>query len=126
MPLTEAGRNHLAAAAIGEAVTAFNNANAHIGVGDSTAVFAATQTDLQAATNKLRKAMDATFPTRSVNVLTFRSTFATTDANFAWAEWGTFNAATGQTMLNRKVEALGTKTSAQSWQITATLTLTAA
>lgn len=126
MPLTNAGRNHIAGALIGEALTSFANANAHIGVGDSTAVFDATHTDLQAATNKLRKPMDATYPTRVTNVLTFRSTFATTDANFAWAEWGTFNAGAAGTMLNRKVEALGTKTSAQSWQITATLTLTAA
>jgi hypothetical protein len=29
-------------------------------------------------------------------------------------------------MLNRKVEALGTKTAAQSWQLTVTLTVTAA
>ncbi len=125
MPLTNAGRDFIATDIIGETVTEFNNANAQIGVGDSTTVFAATQTDLQAVTNKLRKAMEATYPTRAVNVLTFRSLFATTEANFAWAEWGVFNAATAGTMLNRKVEALGTKTSAQSWQITTSLTVTA-
>ncbi|MGH7391437.1 MAG: hypothetical protein ACREM3_18550 [Candidatus Rokuibacteriota bacterium] len=126
MALTNAGRDHLSADLIGEAVTEFNNANAHLGVGDSTAVFAATQTDLQAATNKLRKAMDATFPTRAVNVLTFRATFGTAEANFAWAEWGVFNAATVGVMLNRKVEALGTKNSSQSWELSASLTVTAA
>jgi len=126
MPLTDAGRNHLVQAGIGAAVTAFNNANSHIGVGDSTTAFAAGQTDLQAASNKLRKAMDATFPSGGSNVITFRSTFGTSDANFAWQEWGIFNASSSGTMLSRKVESLGTKTSAQTWQFTATLTFTTA
>lgn len=118
MALTNAGRNLLAAAAIGEAYTAFNNANAYIGVGDSTTVFNAAQTDLQAATNKLRKAMDSTYPTIATNVVTFRATFGTSDANFAWEEVAALNASTGGTMLNRVVSSLGTKTSAQSWQLT--------
>jgi hypothetical protein len=126
MALTNAGRDHIAQDLVGEAVTEFNNAGAHLGVGDSTAAFAATQTDLQAATNKLRKAMEATYPTRATNVLTFRSLFGTGDANFAWQEWGVFNAASAGVMLSRKVESLGTKTSAQSWQLTATITVTAA
>lgn len=121
---TTAFRNHLAQAAIGEAVTAFDNSNAYLGVGDSTTAFAAGQTDLQAATNKLRKAMDSTYPQRSTNVLTFRSTFATGDANFAWEEWAVFNASSSGTMMSRKVESLGTKTSAQSWQLTAAITIT--
>lgn len=126
MALTNAGRDQLAAEAIGESPTPFNNANAHLGVGDSTAAFAATQTDLQAASNKVRKAMDATYPTRATNVVTARSTFGSSDANFAWAEWAFFNASSAGTMLNRKVEALGTKASPQVWQFTATLTFAAA
>lgn len=121
---TNAFRDFLAQAAIGEAVTAFNNANAYIGAGDSTAAFAAGQTDLQAATNKFRKAMDATYPQRASNVLTFRSTFGTSEGNFAWEEWGIFNASSAGTMMSRKVEPLGTKTSAQTWQMTATITIT--
>lgn len=126
MALTNAGRNHIATTLIGEAVTSFANANANIGVGDSTTAFDATHTDLQAASNKVRQAMEATYPTRATNVLTFRSLFATGSANFAWQEWAVFNASSAGTMLSRKVESLGTKTSAQSWQITATLTVTAA
>lgn len=126
MPLTTAGRNHIAQVIIAEAVTGFNNANAYLGVGDSTTAFSAAHTDLQAATNKLRKAMDATYPQRSTNVLTFRSTFATGDANFAWEEVGVFNASSAGVMLSRKVESLGTKTSAQSWELTATVTVNAA
>ena len=126
MALTEAMRNLILADVLGESVNEFNNANAHIGVGDSTTAFAAGQTDLQAAANKFRKAMDATYPQRSVNVATFRSTFGTAEANFAWQECGVFNASSGGTMFNRKVESLGTKASTQSWQFTVTLTLAAA
>lgn len=126
MSMTNAYRDYVAQQSIGEAVTAFNNANANIGVGDSSTAFAAGQTDLQAAANKLRKGMEAGYPTRSANVLTFRSLFSTAEANFAWNEWAVFNAAAAGTMMNRKVEALGTKTSAQSWQLTVTNTLNAA
>lgn len=115
----------------GQALTYFNNAQAAIGVGDSNTAAAATQTNLQAASNKLRKAMDATYPmhtdatTSGAASIVFRSTFATGDANFAWQEWGVFNSAVDATgrMLNRKVESLGTKTSAATWQFTVTLTL---
>lgn len=112
-----------------QTLTYFNNGNAYLGVGDSTTAEAATQTDLQAATNKLRKAMDATYPshtdatTSGAATITFKSTFATTDANFAWQEWGLFNGSSGGRMLNRKVSSLGTKTSAASWVFTVTLTL---
>lgn len=103
--------------------TPYTNGNAHIGVGDSSTAAGTSQTDLQAASNKLRKAMDATYPTVSNGVYTFRSTFATGDANFAWAEWAVFNASATGRMLNRAVASLGTKTSAQSWQFTVTITI---
>jgi hypothetical protein len=102
--------------------TAYNNANAYIGVGDSTTAFAVGQTDLQAATNKLRKAMDVTFPSRSGQVMSWKSTFASGDANFAWEEAGIFNASTGGTMLCRKVQAMGTKVSGTTWTLTYTIT----
>ncbi|MDE2100094.1 MAG: hypothetical protein KGL39_22760 [Patescibacteria group bacterium] len=110
-------------ALIGTAITVFSNANAVIGVGDGTTAAAAGDTDLS-GTNKLRKAMDATYPSISTNTVTFHSTFATTDANFAWNEWGVFNAASGATsMLNHKVTSLGTKPNTQSWVMTVTLSL---
>jgi len=123
MPLTNAGRNFMAGALTGHEATLFNNANAKIGVGDSTTAFATTQTDLVAATNKLRKAMDATFPTRATNVLTFKSTFGGSEANFAWNEWAVFNAASAGTMLNRVVEYNGTKLSGQTWIFQVDLTV---
>lgn len=123
MPMTTQMRDFYQQAAIGEAVTAFNNANARIGAGDSSAAFATSQTDLQAATNKIRKGMEAGYPQRTNNVLTLRASFGTSEANFAWNEWGVFNAASGGVMMNRKVEALGTKASGATWMITVTLTL---
>lgn len=106
------------------AVTAFSNANANIGVGDSTAAFALTQTDLQAASNKLRVAMDASFPNTPVlGVEQWRSTFTSAQANYAWQEFAIFNANAAGTMLNRALSVQGTKTSGQSWQILYQITL---
>ena len=107
---------------IGAAGTAFSNANAHIGVGDSSTAAAAGQTDLQAATNKLRKAMEATFPSRSGTTLTFKASFGGSEANFAWAEWAVFNDDTAGEMLNRKVQSFGTKASG-TWTLTVTVTI---
>lgn len=107
---------------IGAGGTVFSNANAHVGVGDSTTAAAAGQTDLQAATNKLRKAMEATFPSRSGQTLTFKSVFGSGDANFDWEEWAIFNAAAAGTMLNRKVQDFGTK-STGTWTLTVTVTI---
>lgn len=124
MPLVNSGLTDLVKAGLGEAITLFNNANSYIGVGggaSSTTAYAATQTDLQGAT-KFRKAMDATYPQRSGLVVTYRSTFGTADANQVWNEWAVFNASTAGTMLCRKQEAMGTKTSAEVWVATATLT----
>jgi hypothetical protein len=114
----------------GQTLTYFNNAQAAIGVGDSSTAQAATQTDLQAATNKLRKGMDATYPQHTDGVVVgaasviYRSSFLTGEANWVWNEWALFNSSTAATgrMLNRKVQALGTKTSG-TWQLTVTLSL---
>lgn len=123
MPLTNAGRDFFAQAAMNDTPTFFDNSNARLGAGDSNTAFAASQTDLQASSNKLRKAMEATYPQRAGNVLTFRSLFGTSEGNFAWNEWGLFNAAAAGVMLCRKVEDLGTKASTQSWQMTAEITV---
>ena len=124
MALVDLARDLIADALLGgSSYTKFNSANAHLGVGDSSAAFASSQTDLQAATNKTRKSMDATYPSRSANVLTFRATFGTGDANYAWNERGIVNASSSGQMLSRKVISLGTKTSSASWQLTCTDTV---
>ena len=120
MALTTAGVNFLAQAAIGQG-TFFNAANARLGVGNGTTAFAVGQTDLQGS-SKFRKGMDAGYPNISAPTVTFKTTFAQSEANFAWAEWGVFNAATGGVMLNRVVESNGTKQSNQTWVLEVAIT----
>lgn len=122
MGLLNVYRDHLAKTTIGEAVTPFDNANAYIGVGNSTTAYATTQTDLVGA-SKTRKGMEAGYPQRSANALTFRAVFGTGDANHAWNEWIVANASIAGTAMNRKVESLGTKTNAEIKTFTATITL---
>lgn len=127
MALTTLGAVEIAKASIGEVgFVPLTGSNAYLGVGDSNTAFSAGQTDLQAASNKLRKAMESTYPTRSSNQLVFRSLFGTSDANYAWQEHGVFNASTAGIMWSRKVESLGTKANTQSWQLTVTVTVAAA
>ena len=101
------------------APTAFSNAAARLGVGDSSTAEAATQTALQAATNKTYKAMAATYPQVSAQTISFQSVFGSADANYTWAEFTVDN---GVTALNRKVSAQGTKASGQTWTLTLNLT----
>lgn len=123
MALTTAGRDVIAAMILGEATTDFNAANARLGVGTSSTAFSAAQTDLQAS--GVRKAMDAGYPQRSTNVLTFQATFVEAEANQAWNEWAVFNSSSGATMLSRRVEAFGTKPSSEQWRLQVSLTLIA-
>lgn len=123
MPLTNAGRDFIAAAITGNGSPNLINASTgYLGVGDSNTAFAVGQTDLQAASNKHREVLDGA-PGVSGNVITLVSTFESADANFAWQEFGVFNNSSGGTMLTRKVESLGTKTSAAEWELTVTLTV---
>lgn len=102
--------------------TAFNNANSYIGVGNGTTATSAAHTDLQGA-SKTRKAMNSTFPSRASQTVTWKSDFATGDANYSWEEMAVFNAAAAGTMLARAlVSSPFTKTS--SLAITATYTRT--
>lgn len=122
--LVNVGIQNMLDALIGTAITAFSNANARIGVGDSATAAAASQTDLQAATNKLRKAMDATFPSRAAQTMTWKSSFTSGEANWVWNEWAIFSGVTPNVgMLNRKVESLGTKTTG-TWTLQADVTIT--
>lgn len=114
----------------GTGVDAFSSNNAAIGVGDSSTAESATQTDLLGA-NRARKGMDPGFPVHTdstaiaSNTVQFRATFDPAEANFEWHEIGVFNNPTlGQgRMLNRRVQDMGEKTSAASWQVTVEITL---
>jgi len=107
---------------------AWGNTNAYLGVGTSTVAEAATQTDLQAG--GFYKAMNATFPSRSAQTVTFQSDFTSTEANQAWQEWSVAAGATvasgagfttGTTNLNRKVSSLGTKATG-TWTLSGQVT----
>lgn len=105
--------------------TALDASNAYLGVGDSSTAAVATQTGLQASTNKLYKGMDSGYPQfGSDQKLTLKSTFGPNDANFAWEEWTIANGNSDAAVnLNRKVESKGTKPQGEVWTLTAVLTL---
>jgi hypothetical protein len=108
---------------------AYNAANAFVGVGASVTAEAATQTDLQ--TTPFYKAMNATFPSRSSQTVSWQSDFTSAEANIVWNEWSVSAGATtasgagftvGTTNLNRKVQSLGTKTTG-TWTLTGQVTI---
>ncbi len=106
--------------------TAYSNANAYLGVGDSTNAVLVSQTDLQASSNKAYAAMDSTYPLAPSNgVEVFRATFTSLVANYAWNEFAVFNGNNPPTakMLNRSLSTQGSKTAGQSWQLLYTITL---
>jgi hypothetical protein len=104
--------------------TKFDNTNAQLGVGDSNTAEAATQTDLQATTNKAYVGMMSGYPTYGTNQMaTWKASFDANTANYAWNEFVVRNGATALKCLNRKVSAQGTKTSGQVWELTLQITL---
>jgi len=111
----------LAASVCGATEAVTIGAAATIGVGDSATAAVATQTDLQAAVNKTYKAMEAGYPTSTIQKATFKSSFGSADANYAWQEW-VVKQATSLVCLNRKVESLGTK-STGTWTLEVDITL---
>lgn len=112
----------------------FNNGNASIGVSTSNTAAAASQTNLQ-GTAQYWKGMEATYPTHTTGTgstanhnISFRAVYSTAMANFAWNEWAIGNStnstgANTQRVLNRKVQSLGTKSTAATWTFTVTLSL---
>jgi len=132
--LTTAGLTRITSLINGAGGQALTNTATRIGVGNSTTVFSAAHTDLQAAagsSNRYFMPMDSTYPSTAAGVITARATFASADGNFAWQEWcldiGTPTVTAGTTvnacMVNRKVASLGTKASGASWVFTTTITL---
>jgi hypothetical protein len=111
--------------------------NTHVGlaVGNSATADAIGDSDLGGA-SKRYNAMDATFPTVSNGVITFKATYASGEAEFAWDEYGVvvpntttaFAAGAAKpasyVLLNRKAPAaLGTKGAGTSWALTVTITI---
>lgn len=75
--------------------------------------------------NRFRRPMDATYPSRASQTLTFVSTFGAAEANYSWTEWGLFWGSVGANMISRRVPGspFGTKVNGNVWVLTATLTL---
>lgn len=121
MGLTRAGVNLIAQALTGTSVP-FNAETARIGVGDGQAAFSIEHQDLTGA-NKFRKKVEAGYPIVDPPDITFKAIFGPDEANFAWNEWGIFNAETGGTMLDRVVESNGTKQANQTWILEVTVSL---
>ncbi len=106
---------------VGDSANHFSNASAQIGVGDSNTAASPSQTDLQAATNKTYKGMESGYPTSTSQKATFKASFGSSDANYAWNEWVVKQSTSGK-CLNRKVESLGTK-SGGTWTLEVSITL---
>ncbi len=103
--------------------TPWDHSNARLGVGDSNSEAAATQTGLQAETNKTFKSMDSNYPQRSNQTVEWRATFGSNEANYPWEEYTVVNAAddTGKN-LNRKVASKGTKAAGETWTLSLQIT----
>ena len=110
----------------GSGGTAMNSTNSYIGVGDSSTAASASQTGLQAATNKTWQQVSGAPTVGSNQQIVFSATFGSASANYAWNEIcvgnGSNPPSTGVT-LNRLVQTMGTKASGTSWVATLTITL---
>lgn len=104
--------------------TKFDATNAYLGVGDDNTAESAAQTGLLGS-NKYYQGMDGGYPTfGTLQKATWRATFASGNANFAWNEFTVANDdSNGGINLNRKVSAQGTKISGQVWELTLEITL---
>lgn len=112
---------------------ALSNSTARIGVSNDSTVAAATQTSLVPTSGSQHfRPMASGYPTRNEgvtpNTAQFQAAFPSGAAEFAWSSWGIDNGgpsagnSVGTVLVNRKVEALGTK-SAGAWTLTVTLSL---
>lgn len=126
MPLVREGRDRIAGLIVGLETCHWGTSGASIWVSTSTAAHNSTSTWLR-GTNQVGATMESGYPSRSTNILQFRGIYSTADGNFQWEEWliNTATASGSGVPLNLAVQqALGTKTSAQSWQLTACITIT--
>lgn len=125
--LTTAGLTRITALIIGNLSTTLDATRVRLGVG--TSATAATTADASLGVSQYYKVLDAPYPTASAGVITYQATYDNGEANFAWASWGidvgtatVTTSATPATLVNRKVSAMGTKSSG-TWVLTVTITL---
>lgn len=116
------------------------NANAVCGVGATATAAAVGDVHLGAdGGSAYYQQMDSTYPQVSAGVITGQCTYASGNANFAWAEWGwasgtgtitagatlgsIYGTAGSYALWNHKIQSLGTKVSGASWVFVTTVTL---
>jgi hypothetical protein len=118
-----AGINELWKLVTGQSANTFTNAQAQIGIGDSSTAATAGQTDLQAATNKTYKAMNGSFPSvPAAGAVQFQATFASPTRTTPGRS-SSSSRAPAAICLDRGVASLGTKVAGTSWTVTVTLTI---
>lgn len=137
--LTTVGLNRVTNLIIGGGGQALTNTRTVVGVGDSatTATIGDTQLTGTGSTHAWYMGADASNPTQANGVITCNATFNNDSSQFAWNEWcfafataaitpaNTFaSATTSGTILNHKVQSLGTKGAGATWTLQATITLT--
>lgn len=125
MPLLREGRNRIAGLITGAETCHWGTSGAAIFVASATGAHSAAATWLGGAA--IGATQESGYPLRSNNILQYRSVYSTAQANFQWEEWliNTATASGSGVPLNHAVQqVLGTKTSAQSWQLTACVTVT--
>jgi len=98
----------------------WDSANARVGVGNDVTAADPAQTDLIGT--KAYASMDATYPSRSSQALSWRGTFGDGVAEFDWEEFVVDNGAVSGKTLNRKVTSKGTKGAGEAWTLTVEIT----
>lgn len=125
MPLLRTGRDRITGLMVGSETCHWGDVKATIWVAQTSLAHDPASTWPQSS--GVAATMESGYPIRSGNVLQFRGVYSTAQANFAWDNWWIHSAtasATGVPMNWATTQALGTKTSAQSWQITTCVTVT--
>jgi hypothetical protein len=125
MPLLRVGRDRIAGLITGAETCHWGTSGASIWVAPTTAAHSAAST--WPLTGGVAATGESGFPLTAGNIFQHRGVFSTAAANFAWDNWLIHTATAsgaGIPLNHASTAALGTKTSAQSWQITTCVTVT--
>lgn len=103
--------------------TKYDNTNAYLIVGTGSGAAAASDTEAT-FTAGVKEGMEDGYPTYGTDQkIIWKASYDGDTANQAWGEFGVLNASSAGKLLNRKVEAEGTKTSGQVWDLELQITL---
>ena len=127
MPLLRTGRNRIVGLLIATETCTYADAKATIWVASTTAAHDPAST--WPAGSAIAATQESGYPVAGAasNIFVHRSVYSTAQANFQWEAFWLHTATAsgaGATLNHAPNLVLGTKTSAQSWQITTCCTLT--